>query len=128
MKGYIYLIRDFRTHFTKIGFSDNPYRRLKELTREPTLLPQPFNFKIIDAFQGTIQEEKRLHLIFSPWRVRGEWFDLCTPKSFGISDAFDCRPRLSGIGWNRCHDDESSFELLECVVGCRCEECRSGRI
>jgi hypothetical protein len=123
MVGYIYLIRDLRTGLVKIGFSKDPYRRLKQLTHESTLLPEPLEFRLVDAWRATLKEEQRLHQVFQSCRVRGEWFDLCSWKSFGISDAFDCRPRVKGMEWERCHDGEQPFEALENVIGCKCDEC-----
>lgn len=128
MNGYIYLIRDRKTWLTKIGFSGNPHKRLRQLTHESTLLPEPLDFHLLDAWKGTLQEEQRLHSFFGEWRIRGEWFNLCSLKSFLISDAFDCRPRLQGMEWERCHDGENPFESLENTLNCRCDECRPKEI
>lgn len=123
--GYIYLIRDQRTGLTKIGFSENPRRRLHDLTRESTLLPEPLSFEIAEAFKGTLAEEHRLHRIFESRRVRGEWFDLCFWSFFEICDNFDARDRMPGREWFRDGSSRSDPFEFTCADAhtCPCPEC-----
>lgn len=73
---YIYFIMDLDTRLTKIGRSDNPEERLKTLMAQPTLLPSPHNFTLLDAFLASPDVEMHLHERFADKRVRGEWFDI----------------------------------------------------
>jgi hypothetical protein len=122
-KGYIYLMRDDRSGFVKIGFSQDPIRRLKQITHESTLLPEPLNFRLVDAFRGTQKEEQRLHQVFAQYRVRGEWFDLCFWRYMTLVDAFDCRERMPGMQWERCGDWSEPFECFDDIDSCKCPEC-----
>ena len=122
--GYIYLLRCERTHLVKIGFSKDPRRRVRELTRQSTLLPYEHLFRLFDAFKGTLREEQRLHGVFSHLRRRGEWFDLCFWRYMDILYAFDARERLQGIPWegrNTAHTNP--FSQLSCAQTCKCDVC-----
>lgn len=68
-KGYLYLF-SHTNGLTKIGFSSNPQRR------EKTLQAEDPRIHMLCARKGTLQQERRLHRIFSKKRIRGEWFDL----------------------------------------------------
>jgi hypothetical protein len=72
----IYLIRDHDTGYTKIGRSDDPERRMKQITRQDTLLPRPNNFSMLRAWDDYPYMEKLLHKEFADKRKRGEWFEL----------------------------------------------------
>jgi hypothetical protein len=72
----IYLIADHQTRYTKIGKSDNPGRRLKELIRQDTLLPAPNDFHLLFYWFDYPAKERELHRDFETKRIRGEWFDL----------------------------------------------------
>lgn len=73
---YVYLIRDQDTGYIKIGRSDNPKQRLKELLRQVTLLPKANRFTLEFAESAYWYVEKALHRRYAEHRVRGEWFDL----------------------------------------------------
>lgn len=68
---HIYLMKDKRNGFHKIGRSINPEFREKTLQSEMPdiecsfISPLTFNLN-----------EKRLHILFKEKRIRGEWFDL----------------------------------------------------
>lgn len=93
-KTYIYLIGDRKTGLTKIGLSGNPRKRLIQLAHQSTLLPEPNDFFLREAFLGTYNEEQSLHKAYACLRVRGEWFQLCFDDFFTICDAFGARERL----------------------------------
>lgn len=73
---YIYLIKDNRTGYIKIGRSNNPTERIKTLIKQDTLLPQPNEFEFITLWEAPYYYERLLHKEFSNKRVRGEWFNL----------------------------------------------------
>lgn len=128
-EGYIYLIRDLRTGYVKIGYSKNPYSRLHQLSYQSTLLPEPHEFKILDAFRGSMDEEYRLHKLFAPLRIRGEWFDLCFFGFMDICYAFDSRDRLAGIEWERCDEAVSDpVSVIELRENCTCGEHSNGNV
>ena len=55
----------------KIGLSDSPSHRLKELqTGNPNTL------HLVCSFAGNKKYESRLHRRFKKYRVRGEWYSL----------------------------------------------------
>lgn len=73
---YVYLIRDNDTGLHKIGKSDNPEQRLKQLTCQPTILASDLDYKLVDAWLCLPSMEATLHDEFAESRIRGEWFDL----------------------------------------------------
>lgn len=68
--GYVYLMRDARSGYTKIGFSIDPSRR------ERTLQSEVPDVRLLCCWAGTRGDERALHQRFQEKRVRGEWFDL----------------------------------------------------
>lgn len=65
----VYFIQDPDTGLIKIGFSTNPYERIRMLTyKAKTLLD------VLLVIRGPKTLEKRLHQRFNPIRVQGEWF------------------------------------------------------
>jgi len=63
-----YLMKNNHTKLYKIGYSKNPKHR------EKTLQSQEPNIKMVKVWNKNI--EKKLHKLYSEYRVRGEWFDL----------------------------------------------------
>lgn len=72
----IYLIRDIATGLTKIGRSNSPEQRLKQLIKQDTLLPTPNQFIILFTWEDYGYKEQFLHNTYAEKRVRGEWFNL----------------------------------------------------
>lgn len=69
-KTYIYLMFDKLNGRYKIGISKNPQYR------ETTLQSEKPDIVLHSYFDGTLSDEKELHKIFAPKRIRGEWFNL----------------------------------------------------
>ena len=66
----IYLLRDARFQYIKIGFTDHhPLKRIRAIQNS-----LPFDLVPLGYGKGTRDDEKMLHLIFREHRVRGEWF------------------------------------------------------
>jgi len=109
MNTWIYLIRDNDSKLIKIGYTSNPTDRFRQLTRQPTLLPNPHNFQVIDVFNGTQKEENKLHHFYAKYRTRGEWFDLVFCDLMDISYCFEFRSRYFLAIWN---EDQSKADNL----------------
>lgn len=75
---WIYLIHDPHTQLYKIGKSDNPAMRIKQLCSPSsygTIPAAPTEYQLIEAWLAPEAMERELHEAFSDIRVRGEWFD-----------------------------------------------------
>lgn len=80
-KTFVYLMKDLRSGFIKIGYSNNPVYRERTLQSEQPLI------ELIEAWAGEKSDEKELHDRYQNVRVRGEWFrltdeDMCEIKSY----------------------------------------------
>ena len=84
-QGFIYLARDEKTDFIKIGFSTKPE------VRERTLQSEKPTITFLATFPGTLKEEKALHAEFSEYRIRGEWFCLALEDIESIQERFTNR-------------------------------------
>jgi hypothetical protein len=67
---YIYVMKNLRNGFYKIGISHNP------TTREKTLQSEEPEIELLFYSKGSYKHEKQLHQTFIEKRVRGEWFSL----------------------------------------------------
>ncbi len=65
----IYFVYNKNHDAIKIGFSESPYERIKEIQRN--CLDQ---LKMIGTMPGDRNDEKSLHARFSEIRIRFEWF------------------------------------------------------
>ena len=76
---YVYLIRCGDSSFYKIGVSENPIERLRDLQ---AATPYPLSLVVTCNFASKIvarQAETDAHRQLDKHRMNGEWFDL-TPK------------------------------------------------
>lgn len=67
---YLYLMRNNRNGYYKIGYSKNPS------AREITLQSEEPDITLIRWWPGTRFDETALHAKFAAQRIRGEWFKL----------------------------------------------------
>lgn len=67
---FVYLMKNTRNGYYKIGRSDNPK------FREKTLQSEEPEVELLHVWPGTKLIEEGLHAEFSSCRVRGEWFNL----------------------------------------------------
>lgn len=72
----IYVIRDDDSGFYKIGRSNDPESRLRQLIRQDTLLPKENKFTLLWVWPDLPVKEKMLHRLYESRCVRGEWFAL----------------------------------------------------
>ena len=70
-KGYVYIIGNLDENICKIGFSENPNRRLPEIQTGC-----PHQLKIILLFEAEKYTETLLHHKYSKYRMVGEWFKI----------------------------------------------------
>ncbi|MEV7282654.1 GIY-YIG nuclease family protein [Streptomyces sp. NPDC093111] len=71
MTNQVYLIGSTDSSLVKIGWTDNPNRRLRDLqTGSPVVL------QLLAVFEGGPIVEAELHRRFADKRRHGEWFDL----------------------------------------------------
>lgn len=68
--GFVYLMRNTRNGYVKIGWSIDPK------FREKTLQSEEPEINLLWKWQGTRATEAALHARFAAKRVRGEWFGL----------------------------------------------------
>jgi hypothetical protein len=67
---FVYVMKNNRNGYYKIGFSKRPH------FREGTLQAEEPDVSILFSFPSDIQSEKMLHKKYKDCRVRGEWFAL----------------------------------------------------
>ncbi|MFJ2854422.1 GIY-YIG nuclease family protein [Streptomyces rubiginosohelvolus] len=70
-RGYLYLISSANSPLVKIGWSDNPERRLRDLQTG-----SPVSLQLLAVFEGGAVMEAELHRRLGDKRRHGEWFDL----------------------------------------------------
>jgi len=73
MIGYVYAINDHEGR-VKIGWSNNPVRRLSEINVVRATRASLYGF-----VAATRAQEAELHDLLTPWHVSGEWFRLEGP-------------------------------------------------
>jgi hypothetical protein len=66
----VYVIGSPESHLIKIGYSDDPVRRLREIQNM-----SPASLQILWITPGNMELEQRLHRVFAERRRHGEWFD-----------------------------------------------------
>jgi hypothetical protein len=66
----IYFIGESWSRPVKIGYSENPAKRLKQIQSI-----NPSKLKILFTVEGGRSLEKQYHEVLGEHRVRGEWFD-----------------------------------------------------
>ncbi|WP_078531189.1 GIY-YIG nuclease family protein [Streptomyces sp. PsTaAH-124] len=71
MTDQVYLIGSPESPLVKIGYTDNPERRLRHLQTG-----SPLPLQLLALFEGGCITEAALHRRFADKRRHGEWFDL----------------------------------------------------
>jgi hypothetical protein len=66
---FVYFILAEETNRVKIGFSNEPERRLSDLQTG-----SPCSLRMLAVFRGNSRTEKALHAKFAKQRINGEWF------------------------------------------------------
>ncbi len=71
MVNYIYVIIDETTNAVKIGYSNDPIRRLSSLQTAHSKT----TLKLLTIFQGDKDIESAIHIDLEEYKLQGEWFD-----------------------------------------------------
>jgi hypothetical protein len=79
---YIYAILNKGDNVVKIGFSNDPYRRLGQIQTN-TIHP----LELLLTFKGDCTVEKAIHEKLKEYRISGEWFRY-TPQLFSVLSDF----------------------------------------
>lgn len=69
--GYIYFIGTHEENPIKIGFSLNPWARVKEISTGSSVA-----YYVLHYFKGVKTDEKQLHQLLNDYRIRKEWFKI----------------------------------------------------
>ena len=89
---YVYLIQSLESGYYKIGVSNNPQKRIKQLqTGNPTVLRLIYTFES----EYSHQIESFFHKRFSYCRKEGEWFDLDIINEVNFLD--ECNKISNGL-------------------------------
>lgn len=70
---YVYMMYIPKLKIYKLGFSNNPYKRLDAIS-----ISNPFNVILVFAMKddNASSIESRLHMLYKNYRIKGEWFNL----------------------------------------------------
>lgn len=120
---WIYLIYDPYTRLFKIGKSDNPNERVKQLSNPKaygTIPAAPTDYWLVEAWLCPESREAELHEDYRDYRIRGEWFDLYAAadidrdgeiRLFLLKDHFESRGMENYVRW--CNRDTRTSDDLE---------------
>ena len=98
----IYLIVNRKENICKIGYSNNPKKRLNELQ-----VGNSNELQLLKTIEGNQQQEAILHSLFFDFNLRGEWFIYSNEikKYFNIEDYVYVNKNLS-ILLSKCRGSE----------------------
>ena len=93
----LYVIQTDITGAIKIGISNNPKRRLRQLQTG-----SPYKLKLLTIVTGRGDLERSLHTSLKPYKkaCKGEWFDFDCTGSFPdwLSEMIDCD--IANVWWD----------------------------
>jgi hypothetical protein len=69
--GWIYFISEENNNRVKIGYSKDPYKRLKQLQTGNSN-----KLILLNAIPGSQKEERKWHKLFCHSKINNEWFHL----------------------------------------------------
>ena len=82
---YLYVIADDYDDLCKVGYSEDPDRRVAELqVGNPHALRVVHRVRVDDDRVRVL--ESKLHHELGPWRARGEWFRVTPRRAAGLLD------------------------------------------
>lgn len=87
----IYLIACEKTNTCKIGYTNNPDKRLSALQTG-----NPYSLELMAVIEGTSSDESMLHSKFMNYRLNGEWFNYCEDikNYFQVDEYFQINKEL----------------------------------
>lgn len=101
---YVYLMKNLRNGYTKIGNSTNP------ICREATLQAEEPEIELLLVFAAHPVMERLLHKFYSEKRVRGEWFNL-TKEDFRHILSSSCSMILPSLAEGQ-QENPKLFEVM----------------
>lgn len=81
--GYLYALKTQGIDMVKIGVSQNPKRRVRDLR---SAMPFDLDLIFISKFKNVYELEKIAHNKLSEYNLKGEWYAFCTNKALSILD------------------------------------------
>ena len=82
----VYVIYNYDTNLTKIGISDKPQRRIRQihLSSGCNIVFLEFNYLSYSCKLKAEEIEKKLHKKYAKYRIVGEWFKLDEKKQIQL--------------------------------------------
>lgn len=91
MTSYIYFIQAQGNGPIKVGTTgDNPRKRMVKIQSDC-----PWPVTLIGAIEGTVSQEKQIHLVLSRFRTQGEWFEPHPVVLAAVKTALECGVQAS---------------------------------
>lgn len=83
---YIYFIQAQGNGPIKIGFTGfNPRKRMVKIRSDC-----PWPVRLLGAIEGTVSQEKQIHLVLSRYKTQGEWFEPHPIVLAAVNVALEC--------------------------------------
>lgn len=106
MTSYIYFIQAQGDGPIKIGVTgDNPRKRMVKIQSDC-----PWPVKLLGAIEGTVSQEKQIHLVLARYKTQGEWFEPTANVLAAVQTAIECG-RAAGFDDPPVELDESAHPL-----------------
>ena len=86
MQRYLYLVLDNAHNVAKLGVSNNPERRLKDIQ---TGYPYQLTLAIAILCKNPFKVESALHKKFADCKLKGEWFTYSSLTKLTLQDIID---------------------------------------
>ena len=88
---YIYFIQARDNGPIKIGFTgDDPRKRMVKIQSDC-----PWPVQLLGAIEGTVSQEKQIHLLLSRYKAQGEWFEPHPIVVAAVNMALECGVAVS---------------------------------
>lgn len=107
-KEFIYVIQNSVTKSVKIGYANNPYRRLAQLqtSNESMLI-------LKGCIKGNVSNERTIQAFFKKYNIFNEWFEFSNPIKEYVSRANLFIPTLKTSGEAHCMASQFDVRAFE---------------
>lgn len=96
MTSYIYFIQAENDGPIKIGFTGrDPRKRMVKIQSDC-----PWRVKLLGAIEGTVSQEKQIHLLLAMFKTQGEWFEPHPVVLAAVREALNCGKAPSPLNKN----------------------------
>jgi Meiotically up-regulated gene 113 len=109
MTGYVYAIESGDA--VKIGWAQNPVRRLSELN-----VGSPGQHRLLGFVGATKDQERQLHRLFAPYRIRGEWFRHEGIVAIAVAEFTPYRPAPCIVRTPICDREPLSIGMMQALL------------